>query len=614
MGTSDIPSKIIGLFDHTERRRVWALLLLIVVAGLIETAGVVSIMPFLAVVATPEAVDNSAMLRSAYQFLGSEDVEQFILWLGLLTVAVISVSNGVAALTAWAIFRFTYHQGYRLGQRLLKCYLSQPYVFFLTHNTLDLARNVYDEVPRVVSGVVLPSMQVVSKSVSVVMILTLLMVVDVMLAAIVLCTFAAAYYVLHTTVQRRLMRVRDVASRSRAASFRLASEALSGIKELKILGREAQCLRAYALPAMAVADADASNQLLGTVPKYLLETLAFGGIVVVVLFMLARNESRAAALPLMALYAFAGYRLLPALQQIYSNLNYVQYYSPSLRLLDAQFAEAARCMLPDRGGDPTDALVLKSSIEFSGVTFKYPTAAMPVLTDMDLLIHANTIVGIVGRTGGGKSTALDILIGLLQPTSGVLRVDGVTLAQARLRAWQNGIGYVPQQIYLSDGTVAENIAFGAPREEIDMDRIAGAAKAAQLHDFINDELPTGYETVIGERGIRLSGGQRQRIGIARALYRDPSLLVLDEATSALDNLTEAAIMDSLRRLSRQKTVVLVAHRFTTLRLCDRIIVVADGRVSAQGSYDELLSSSDLFRELERAGHTVSDHAIPNNAL
>lgn len=601
-------SRIVALFDRRGRRRMLALLGLIITTGLIETAGIVSVMPFLAVVASPDALAANNTLHGLQLFLGIGDTHEFLMWLGIFTIVALSASNGASALTARAIFRFTYHQGYRIGYRLLRSYLSRPYLFFLTHNTLDLGRNVYDEVPRVVNGVVLPAMQVVSKAVSALMILLLLVVVDPILAGVVICTFAGAYYALHRLVQHRLARVRSIASRSRAASFRLASEALSGIKELKVLGREERCLDAYALPAVAVADADAANQLLGTLPKYLLETLAFGGIVVITLFLLARSESQMVVLPTLALYAFAGYRLLPALQQIYVNLNYVQYYSPSLQLLTTHLAETEREEpLSPRSSAP-ERLSLRTCIEFDRVTFRYPAAgAAPVLAGFALRIDANAIVGIVGRTGGGKSTVLDILVGLLQPSSGELRVDGVALTPTTLGAWQGNIGYVPQQIYLSDGTVAENIAFGAAREELDMDRVVEAAKNAQLHDFVASELPLGYDTVVGERGVRLSGGQRQRIGIARALYRDPPVLVMDEATSALDNLTEAAIMTSLRKFSRKKTIVLVAHRLTTMHICDQIVVLAEGRVAAQGTYQELLSRSDLFRQLHSMGRTaVSD--------
>lgn len=597
----DIVSKMTSLFDAAERRSVLVLLVLIVVNGVIETVGIVSVMPFLALVTNPDVIHTNRFLDTLYQWFGAGDLQHFLTWVGILTIIVLALSNAVSAITAWAIFRFTYHQGFRLGRRLLNGYLSQPYEFFLVNNTVDLSRNVYDEVPRVITGVVLPAMQAVAKAVSSLMILLLLVIVDTVLAATVLFTFAGAYYVLHTIVQRRLTVVREVASRSRSLTLRLASEALSGIKELKILGHEEKCLDAYTTPALAVADADAKNQLLGTLPKYLLETLAFGGIVVVVLFLLARSASPMAILPVVALYAFAGYRILPALQQIYVNMNYIHYYYPSLKLVEAHLSQSAAHVKTSAPPAEERIVSLNHAIELHGVRFRYPTASQDVLNDLTLRIPAGSVIGVVGTTGSGKSTMLDIVLGLLSPTGGELRIDGTTLTSAHTSAWQQHIGYVPQQIYLSDGTVAQNIAFGSVEGDIDLSRVEQAARAAQLHEFIARDLPDGYNTYVGERGVRLSGGQRQRVGIARALYRDPPVLVFDEATSALDNLTEASIMETLRGFVRHKTIILVAHRLTTLRLCDQIMLLADGRVVQQGTYDELLKNSVVFRDLDAAG-------------
>lgn len=596
--------RIFQLLEPRERHSLFVLLALVILTGLVETAGIVSVMPFLSVVVAPEAVESSRFLGVLYRWTGGADMEDFLFWLGILTLVVLTVSNTVSAVTAWALFRFTYHQGYRFGYRLLRNYLLQPYAFFLTHNTIDLGRNVYDEVPRVVTGVMLPAIQVIAKSVSVVMILALLVAIDVVLAVVTMCTFGGAYYILRTFVQRRLERARDTASRSRAATLRFASEALSGIKELKLLGNEGGSLRAYGEPALAVADADARNQIFGTVPKYLLETLAFGGILIVILFLLSRSESKAATLSIVALYAFAGYRLLPALQNIYVNFNYVQYYFPSLRLLDDHLRQAT-ISTPLRREHILNRLPLRHHIQLSHIEFRYPTSDGLVLDDISAKIPAGSVTGIVGTTGAGKSTLLDVVLGLLQPTTGKVLVDDTMLVPENVRSWQLNIGYVPQQIYLSDGAVASNIAFGVEREEVDRDKMVRAAVTAEVHEFISRELPNGYETLVGERGIRLSGGQRQRIGIARALYRDPDILVLDEATSALDNMTELEIMNSLGALVPKKTIVLVAHRLSTLRRCDQILLLANGRISQEGTYDELLRLSALFRQLDNAGRKAS---------
>jgi ABC-type bacteriocin/lantibiotic exporter with double-glycine peptidase domain len=257
---------------------------------------------------------------------------------------------------------------------------------------------------------------------------------------------------------------------------------------------------------------------------------------------------------------------------------------------------------PAGGAARAVPLALNEAIGVEHLSFRYPSAASNVLDNISLRIKAKSVVGIVGSTGSGKSTLLDIMLGLLQPTGGRVAIDGVTLDDKLVRRWQAGLGYVPQQIFLTDGTIADNIALGVAPSEIDMAQVRAVAKAAHVDEFV-EQLPDGYNSGVGERGVRLSGGQRQRIGIARALYRNPSVLLFDEATSALDNLTEHAIMDTLQNLTGQKTIILVAHRLTTLRLCDQIVLLENGRISAQGTYDELLQSSDYFRDSHNAGQS-----------
>jgi ABC-type multidrug transport system fused ATPase/permease subunit len=305
------------------------------------------------------------------------------------------------------------------------------------------------------------------------------------------------------------------------------------------------------------------------------------------------------ALPVIALYAFAGYRLMPALQQLYVHITQLRFAGPALDNLHQDLLGLA----PPATQDPdlaTAPLELRRAITLANITYAYPNAQRPAVQDLSLAIPAFSTIGLVGTTGSGKTTTVDIILGLLQPRSGQVAIDGTPITPENRRAWQRSLGYVPQQIYLADDTVAANIAYGMPPDRIDQQALEHAARVANLHDFVTQEMPKGYATLVGERGVRLSGGQRQRIGIARALYHQPQVLILDEATSALDNLTEQAVMDAVHALGHKITIILIAHRLTTVRECDRIYLLDKGRLTGQGTYEELLAASDHFRVMARA--------------
>ena len=595
-----VGATFISLLQPSERRRFLLIVALIVLNGIVETVGVVSVLPFLAVAAAPAMISENKIVSGLYGAIGNGDPQHFLTILGIATALALAVANGLSALTQWVVFHFTYTQQFALARRLLRTYLLQPYSFFLKSHTVDLARNVYDEVPRVVTGVLVPAIGVLSKSVSVVFIVGLLVAVNPLLAGAALLTFGGAYYVLRHLVQDRLTQARASAAPARAWAMRSASDALSAVKELKIRRREAWAVESYARAATIVADGDAKNQILVAIPRNLLETLAFGGIVALALVLLSGGQSAAVAIPVVALYALAGYRLLPALQQIYSNLNYVQYYYPSFELIvgdlvslqgSASSSAAPLTVAPPPRGD----------IALSAITFTYAGAANSALSGVSLDIGAGRAFGIVGVTGSGKSTLLDVLVGLLEPDSGTLKVGGVRLQPSNLGAWQSQIGYVQQHTYLADDTIAANITYGIPKGEIDRERMIAAARVAQLHDFVTGELPQGYDTLIGERGGRLSGGQRQRVGLARAIYNDPAVLILDEAMSALDSLTEASVLRAVRAWSADRTIIMVSHRLHMLESCDRIVVLEHGRVSGVGTFAELIKSSLTFRDMARVG-------------
>jgi len=339
------------------------------------------------------------------------------------------------------------------------------------------------------------------------------------------------------------------------------------------------------------------KQVIRQLQRFVLEAIAFGGMLLVVLYLMTQSSSFASALPIIALYAFAGYRLMPALQQIYGAVIQLRFAGAALDALHADLMS----LQPARPSPSQDALPFGQVIMLNKVQYRYPNAPRPALKNLTLAIPARATVGLVGATGSGKTTTVDLILGLLEPQEGTLEVDGKVIAEHNKRAWQRTIGYVPQQIYLADDTVAANIAFGLDAKDINYAAVERAARIANLHDFVLNELPQKYQTTVGERGVRLSGGQRQRIGIARALYHNPQVLILDEATSALDNLTEKAVMEAVHNLGHEITIILIAHRLSTVKACDQIFLLEKGELKAQGKFDELTAASERFRGMAAAG-------------
>ena len=414
----------------------------------------------------------------------------------------------------------------------------------------------------------------------------------------------ASYGVIFLSARKHMTRFGELRFAANAERYKIAQEATAGIKDVKLLGLEDRYVRRFQIPARRLARVASARAVIATAPRYLLQGVAFGGMLLIILGMLIlQSASLGTILPLLAVYAFAGLRLLPAMQMVYQEVTAMRFNQPALVALHTDITEIRARHATVVEADPTP-VPLRERLELIDVHFSYPLAERKALQGLSLSIPARTTVGIVGGTGAGKTTAVDLMLGLLTVQEGTLAVDGMPITARNLRAWQDNIGYVPQAIFLTDDTVAANIAFGIPPEQVDRAAVERAARIAELHDFVTEELPQGYDTLVGERGIRLSGGQRQRIGIARALYHDPDVLIMDEATSALDNLTEKAVMDAVHNLGHAKTIVLIAHRLTTVQSCDTIFMLEHGRLIAQGSYDELLDSSRKFRAMA-VGHAAS---------
>jgi ABC-type multidrug transport system fused ATPase/permease subunit len=397
-------------------------------------------------------------------------------------------------------------------------------------------------------------MEVVSKGVVALVIVTLLFLVDAKLALIIGSILGGAYWIIFRFIKKFVNRIGTIRLENNRLRFKLIAEAFGAIKLVKLAGLEKYYIKHFSDYTKNYAQSIASSHIIYQLPRFILETIAFGGVMLIILYLMIQTGTFTNVLPIISLYVFAAYRLMPALQQIYGSLTQLTFVSPSLdkvcediKNLETFNLSQAHYILP-----------FNNKITLKNIYYNYPNVSRSTLKNINLSISAKSTVGFVGSTGSGKTTIVDIILGLLEPLKGGLEIDGTVITKKNLRAWQSCIGYVPQDIYLVDDTVASNIAFGANYDNINQQAVEKASKIANLHDFIMAELPHQYKTVVGERGIRLSGGQRQRIGIARALYHNPQILILDEATSALDNQTEKAVMDAVNNLSKNITIIIIA--------------------------------------------------------
>jgi ATP-binding cassette, subfamily B, bacterial PglK len=588
--------KLLALLTKPERKRAGVLMGMILVMAFLDMLGVASILPFMAVLANPELVQTNAVLNTAFttsRHIGIHTPDQFLFALGVLVFVLLVISLAFKALSTYAQLRFIENQNYALAKRLVEGYLYHPYTWFLNRHSADLGKTILSEVGSIVGNGMAPVMTLIAQGAVATALLILIIMIDPKLALIVGVTLATAYALIFQASRSILKRIGIERLAANRARFAAVSETFGAFKEIKVSGLERAFVQRFAGPARTFSRHQATVQVISQLPRFALEAIAFGGILLIVLYLIGGKGSFASAVPVVTVYAFAGYRLMPALQQIFGAITLLRFIGPALDTLHAD-ATSLRSAPPNLN---QQALAPKQTITVNQVQYRYPNAANLALKNISLTIPVKSRVGLVGSTGSGKTTMVDLILGLLEPEEGTLEVDGQVITKNNRRQWQRAIGYVPQQIYLADDSVAANIAFGVNAKDIDPQAVEHAAKIANLHEFVINDLPQGYATTVGERGVRLSGGQRQRIGIARALYHNPQVLILDEATSALDSLTEQAVMESVNNLGHDVTIILIAHRLSTVRQCDQIYLLERGEVKAQGTFEELTQASERFRAM-----------------
>jgi ATP-binding cassette subfamily C protein len=541
-------------------------------------------------------------IRLLYDISGATSSTAFVWRFGVVLLLLFVAKAALSAVTSYRQFKFSYDVQMALGGRMLQRLLAHDYVFFLEQNTAILLKNVTTEVLMFTGGVLIPGLQLVTQAMILLTIVGLLAWASASTAALTVGVIggmiAALYFLLH----RRLTAWGAIREAKLSELSRTTHQALAGVKAVKTTGSEKLFLDDFARHGAVYARSNTLYQTAAATPPLIIELVLFGGGIAVMLYYSASGQDVRPLLPLVTLFGVAAYRILPAARLIFSHVVTIRYNLQSLAVI----ADALTAWTEDAnltGDEPQERVSphpLTREISLTGVSYRYPNAGRPAIQDLSVTINAGSHVAFVGSSGAGKTTVMDLVLGLLTPTSGSIAIDGRELDGTLRRKWQRTIGYVPQQVFLADASLRENIAFGVSSAMIEEAALERAVRRACLAGLVS-RLPHGLATQVGENGARLSGGERQRVAIARALYTSPSVLILDEATSALDSVTEREINDELLQAEQGLTIVIVAHRLSTVRNCDRLILLRDGRIEAEGNYDELVRASEEFAEMERLG-------------
>ena len=564
------------LLTSSQRRRAIGLFSLMLLGMALETFSIGLVIPVIAFLTQPDYAERLPMLQPLLARLGNPSTQAVIFGVMLGLTFVYLAKNSFLAFLAWVQTRFAFEVQAELSQRLFTSYLRQPYTFHLQRNSSELLRNVISEVSVLTTNGLLPGMLLMSELLVLAGLCTLLLVFEPMGALIVVGVLGLAAWGFQRLTSSHIARWAQARQYHEGLRIQHLQQGLGSAKDLKVLGRESDFIEQYRVHNVRSARTNQLHATLKQIPRLWLELLAVFGLTVLVISLLAQGRATNELLPTLGLFAAAGFRLMPSINRALGSLQSLRFGVPVINTLfeELQVASPPVAECSEANSPFRDALKL------SNVTFAYASANTPALHELSIIVRRGETVGFVGASGAGKSTLVNIVLGLLTPDTGKVSVDGVNI-QDNLRNWQNQIGYVPQSIYLTDDSLRRNVAFGLADTDIDEKAVWRALCAAQLDEFVNS-LPEGLNTAVGERGVRLSGGQQQRIGIARALYHDPAVLVLDEATSALDVETERGVMAAVRALHGAKTILIVAHRFSTVEHCDRLYRFAQGRVVMEG--------------------------------
>ncbi|WP_298737854.1 ABC transporter ATP-binding protein [uncultured Psychrobacter sp.] len=589
--------QLFSLLSVQQVRQFYILQILVVIMAFTELLGIASIAPFMALVGDISILERDNIFAKLYLMSGLTDPMNFVFYTGLLVLIALTVSTIVSIFTTWKLSLYGASVGTEIADRLYTYYMKENWQFHASGSSAQLTKQVSTEAMRITAGIIQPLMRMNAKVVLTVIISVSIIVYDPIIAIVGLMIFILAYFLLFKIVRKTLVVNGQKLSEVSTERFKLMNEGFGGIKDVLLLDRSHNFIRRFEKSGKVYARASGVNIALSNIPRYFMELIAFGSMIGLVLLLIKLHEGNlGVVLPILSIYALAAFKLLPALQQIYSSLAQIKGNVAAFDAVRGDLERSINSQNPLIVGTLPIRIELKQQITLSDIRFNYPGKSRPAVNGVTMTIPVNSVIGLVGSSGSGKSTLTDLLLGLLTPQSGHLYIDDTCITTENKRAWQNTLGFVPQSIFLSEGSIAENIAFGLPAADIDLNQVNKALELASLSELVA-QLPDGLNTKVGERGVQLSGGQRQRIGIARALYYEADVLVFDEATSALDGITEKVIMDAIHDFSGQKTIIMIAHRLKTVKKCDIIYLMEQGEIVDQGSYKELVEKNPKFKEM-----------------
>lgn len=589
----------------TIRRAIWVLsedksrfyfaVLLCILGGTVELVGVGTLTPFLALLAKPKLIETNDVLRFLYTSLQFQSVNQFLFWSGWLALFAVLFASLFMYLKIAYITRFCIGQTARISVKLLDAYLRKPMLFHVESNSGELSKDVIGQSDQFTNGILISVMTILGDGVILLVLIGVVLLVDMRTGLVVVAILGL---VLGTTLVLTRNKVRELGQKNddaNGARFVFCIGALQSVKEIKTAGKEEFFGGLFRHHAEEFGRCYANVSVMQILPQLIMQFVAVGAVIGISLYYIVAGVELSSIVSMLAIYAVAGYRLMPSFSRLSVALSQLQQFQPSVsnisKVLDEHIPTSQKA---DATG--WESHVVSPTIEFRKVGFTYPKSERAIFENLELTIADNTFVCLVGTSGSGKTTLVDLLLGLLSPDKGEIMINGKSMHDAGEQHWREMFGYVPQSVYIVDGTIAENIVFGIPEKEVDREKLQRMVKLCHLEDFI-DSQPDGLDSSVGEQGRKLSGGQRQRVGIARALYRDPPILILDESTSSLDGISEKWIIETLNELKRSKTIISIAHRNSLVRNCDRIVVINHGEVVADGDYLALCRSSSLFATL-----------------
>ena len=588
--------KLFTLLTPGQRKRFYGLQILVILMAFAEIIGVVSIVPFMALVGDMNQLQQNTIIAQAYQVSGVSSESQFVFLLGLSVLVLLLISSIISILTVWKISMFANKIGVEIADRLYSHYLKQDWLFHASGTSAQLTKKIAIETARVTGGVLVPLMQMNAKIILALFMSISVFIFDPKVAIIGFFTFTVSYFFLFKVIRSRLQHNGEAISATNEERFRLMNEGFGGIKDVILLGRDSDFINRFNETGSTLAYSHGTNAAYTNTPRYFIELIAFGSMISLILYLMVSHEGNLGMiLPILSVYALVAIKLLPAFQQIYSSIATMNGNIAAFDSIEGDLDNSLKAKSAVTNKEES-LLHFKQEITLKNITFTFPKKEEPALNQLNITIPVNSLIGIVGPSGSGKSTLIDILLALIDPQQGELKVDNNVINKKNRRSWQNTIGFVAQNIFLSQNTIAENVAFGIRKDQINLEQVRQALKLAHLTELL-ESLKDGIHTQVGERGVQLSGGQRQRIGIARALYHKAEVLVFDEATSSLDGITEKMIMEAIYEFSGQKTIILVAHRLKTVEKCDMIFFIDKGKVIDQGTYQELIKKNEQFKKM-----------------